>query len=207
MTTTLDRPAPAPASAAEIRSMWEQLFLYAFIIAPFLATIAGIWYAASGTGIGWVAVGLSVLFFMIAGHGVTVGFHRYLTHGSFKAKRPLRIALAIAGSLSVEGPVIRWVADHRKHHAFSDREGDPHSPWRFGTRPGRRARPQALPAVDRAHPAAARLPRLGADRLYLARCVDDVPLGRACAGVRPPPHHLVGELDLPCVRQQAVRHP
>src|SRR5262249_60385810 len=42
------------------------------------------------------------------------------------------IAMAVAGSLSIEGPVIRWVADHRKHHAFSDREGDPHSPWRYG---------------------------------------------------------------------------
>ncbi|MEW2268176.1 fatty acid desaturase, partial [Streptomyces sp. NPDC047868] len=50
----------------------------------------------------------------------------------FKAKRPLRIALAIAGSMAVEGPLVRWVADHRKHHKFSDAEGDPHSPWRFG---------------------------------------------------------------------------
>ena len=56
----------------------------------------------------------------------------YLTHGSFKANRPLHIALAVAGGLAIEGPVIRWVADHRRHHAFSDREGDPHSPWRYG---------------------------------------------------------------------------
>ena len=60
------------------------------------------------------------------------GFHRYLTHGSFKAKRPLRVGLAVAGSLAIEGPAIRWVADHRKHHKFSDKEGDPHSPWRYG---------------------------------------------------------------------------
>lgn len=65
-------------------------------------------------------------------HGVTIGFHRYFTHGSFKAKRPLRIALAVAGSMAVEGPLVRWVADHRRHHKFSDAEGDPHSPWRFG---------------------------------------------------------------------------
>ena len=64
--------------------------------------------------------------YVISGHGVTVGFHRYFTHGSFKANRGLRVGLAIAGSLSIEGPVVRWVADHRKHHAFSDREGDPH---------------------------------------------------------------------------------
>jgi stearoyl-CoA desaturase (delta-9 desaturase) len=54
------------------------------------------------------------------------------THGGFKAKRWMRVTLAVAGSLAVEGPVIQWVADHRRHHAFADREGDPHSPWRFG---------------------------------------------------------------------------
>ena len=62
-----------------------------------------------------------------------MGFHRYFTHGSFKAATGLRIALAIAGSLAIEGPVLTWVADHRRHHKYSDREGDPHSPWRFGT--------------------------------------------------------------------------
>jgi len=63
---------------------------------------------------------------------VTVGYHRYFTHGSFKAKTGLRVALAIAGSLAIEGPVITWVSDHRRHHKYSDREGDPHSPWRYG---------------------------------------------------------------------------
>ena len=70
---------------------------------------------------------------MISGLGVTVGFHRYFTHGSFKANRPLKIALAATGQMAVQGPVIIWVADHRRHHAFSDREGDPHSPWLYGT--------------------------------------------------------------------------
>jgi stearoyl-CoA desaturase (delta-9 desaturase) len=59
---------------------------------------------------------------------VTVGFHRHLTHRSFKAKRAVRAVLAALGSAAIEGPVISWVADHRKHHAFSDRAGDPHSP-------------------------------------------------------------------------------
>ena len=67
--------------------------------------------------------------------GVTVGFHRYFTHGAFRAKRALRIALAVAGSMAVQGPILHWVADHRRHHAFADREGDPHSPWLFGTSP------------------------------------------------------------------------
>lgn len=65
--------------------------------------------------------------------GVTVGFHRYFTHGAFRAHRALRIALAVAGSMAVQGPIQHWVADHRRHHAYADLEGDPHSPWLFGT--------------------------------------------------------------------------
>ena len=72
--------------------------------------------------------------------GTTVGFHRYFTHGSFKARRPLRVALAVAGSMAVQGPILHWVADHRRHHAFADQEGDPHSPWLFGTSPAALAR-------------------------------------------------------------------
>ena len=60
--------------------------------------------------------------------GITVGFHRHLTHRAFATSRPMRGLLAIFGSCAIEGPVISWVADHRKHHAFSDQEGDPHSP-------------------------------------------------------------------------------
>ena len=60
--------------------------------------------------------------------GVTVGFHRLFTHRAFKAKPAVRCTLAILGSAAIEGPIISWVADHRKHHAFADVEGDPHSP-------------------------------------------------------------------------------
>jgi stearoyl-CoA desaturase (Delta-9 desaturase) len=66
--------------------------------------------------------------YLLTGLGVTVGFHRLLTHRSFKAKPIVRGILAVLGSAAIEGPVISWVADHRKHHAFSDRPGDPHSP-------------------------------------------------------------------------------
>jgi stearoyl-CoA desaturase (delta-9 desaturase) len=67
--------------------------------------------------------------------GISVGYHRYFTHRAFKAKRGLRIALAVAGGMAAQGPVTPWVADHRRHHAFSDRDGDPHSPWAYGTGP------------------------------------------------------------------------
>jgi Fatty-acid desaturase len=88
---------------------------------------------AWGWGLTWIDIAIAAVMYNVTGLGITVGFHRYLTHGSFKAKRWMRVALAVAGSLAIQGPPIQWVADHRRHHAFSDREGDPHSPWRYGT--------------------------------------------------------------------------
>ncbi|MDQ1698335.1 MAG: hypothetical protein QOG34_198 [Frankiaceae bacterium] len=125
-----------PLPLAEIpstlgRARLEQFILGLFIVVPLLAVAAAapvMW----GWGLGWHDVVIGVVMYAISGHGITVGFHRYFTHGSFKARRWVRIALAVAGSLAIEGPVIRWVADHRRHHAFSDRDGDPHSPWRYG---------------------------------------------------------------------------
>ena len=108
--------------------------VYVFVIVPLLALLAAV-PVAWGWGLGWTDVVLALVFYVVSGLGITVGFHRYLTHGSFKAKRPLRVALAVAGSLAMQGPAIAWVADHRRHHAFSDKEGDPHSPWLFGTGP------------------------------------------------------------------------
>jgi stearoyl-CoA desaturase (delta-9 desaturase) len=71
------------------------------------------------------------MYFLTCG-GVTVGFHRGFTHRSFKPNRATKIALAVRGSMAIQGPVVRWVADHRKHHKFSDKDGDPHSPWKYG---------------------------------------------------------------------------
>ena len=102
-----------------------------FVVVPFLALLAAV-PVAWGWGLSWRDAAIGLVAYLVSGLGVTVGFHRYFTHGSFKAVRWLRIALAVAGSLAVEGEVIQWVADHRRHHAYADREGDPHSPWRFG---------------------------------------------------------------------------
>ena len=85
-----------------------------------------------GWGLNWTDVVLFVIFYAIGGFGIGSGFHRHLTHGSFKANRGLHIALTVAGSLAIEGAPTQWVADHRRHHQFSDAEGDPHSPWRYG---------------------------------------------------------------------------
>jgi stearoyl-CoA desaturase (delta-9 desaturase) len=115
------------------QSLGERVTLAVFIAVPFLAMLAAVPVAAIYGWISWLDVALAVVMYVISGHGITVGFHRYFTHGSFRATRPLRVALAIAGSLAIEGDVTTWVADHRKHHKFSDKHGDPHSPWRFGT--------------------------------------------------------------------------
>jgi stearoyl-CoA desaturase (delta-9 desaturase) len=132
------RPGTAPATdpakgtlGSERKGTLEQIALALTIAVPFLAIVAAV-PVAWGWGLGWHDIVIAVVMYAISGHGITVGFHRYFTHKSFKANRPLRIALAVAGSLAIEGPVVRWVADHRKHHKFSDKEGDPHSPWRYG---------------------------------------------------------------------------
>lgn len=80
------------------------------------------------TALGWHDLVVFILTYIPIGLGVTVGFHRLFTHRSFKTSAPVRFILGALGSAALEGPVISWVADHRKHHAFADREGDPHSP-------------------------------------------------------------------------------
>jgi stearoyl-CoA desaturase (delta-9 desaturase) len=86
-----------------------------------------------GWGLSILDLSMAAAAYVVTGLAVTVGYHRGFTHRSFKARRGLRIALAVGGSLAVEGSPVQWVANHRRHHAFSDREGDPHSPWRYGT--------------------------------------------------------------------------
>jgi stearoyl-CoA desaturase (delta-9 desaturase) len=76
----------------------------------------------------WRDLTILAVAYVITGLGVTVGFHRLLTHRSFKTSPLLRGILAAIGSAAIEGPAISWVADHRKHHAFADEPGDPHSP-------------------------------------------------------------------------------
>ena len=102
------------------------------VFVPLAALVAAV-PLAWGWGMSWVDVGLAVLFYFFTCAGVTLGFHRYFTHRAFKAARPVRVALAVVGSLAFQGPIVTWVADHRRHHAFTDKEGDPHSPWLFGT--------------------------------------------------------------------------
>ncbi|HVQ93365.1 MAG TPA: fatty acid desaturase [Mycobacteriales bacterium] len=126
-----DRPGAKPMleppqSGAVLVTMWL------FVVVPFAALLAAA-PVAWGWGLSAVDLAIFAVGYLVACLGVTVGFHRYLTHGAFKATRWLRVALAVAGSLAIEGSVTQWVADHRRHHAFADRDGDPHSPWRYGS--------------------------------------------------------------------------
>jgi stearoyl-CoA desaturase (delta-9 desaturase) len=97
------------------------------VLLPFVAFIAAVillWNSIVGV----TDLVAFLIMYLIAGFGVTVGYHRLLTHRAFQTKPWLQYGFAIAGSMSVQGPVIDWVADHRKHHAHTDVEGDPHSP-------------------------------------------------------------------------------
>jgi stearoyl-CoA desaturase (delta-9 desaturase) len=128
--------ATVEASAAKPLTAGKQplsiiIGLWSFVIIPFVALLVAI-PVAWGWGMSWIDAVVFLAFYVVGGIGIGTGFHRYLTHGSFKAKRWLRVALTLAGSTAIEGSATQWVADHRRHHAYSDREGDPHSPWRYG---------------------------------------------------------------------------
>src|SRR4051795_9686351 len=96
-------------------------------VLPILALGVVAWQVWSSL-LGWSDLIVFAIMYVLTGFGVTVGFHRLFTHRSFKTRPAVRAILAVLGSVAIEGPVISWVADHRKHHAFSDRPGDPHSP-------------------------------------------------------------------------------
>jgi stearoyl-CoA desaturase (delta-9 desaturase) len=99
----------------------------AITVIPFVGLGVAAWQAWNDL-LHWHDLVVFAIVYALTGLGVTVGFHRHFTHRSFKAHSVVRATLAALGSAAIEGPVISWVADHRKHHAFSDEEGDPHSP-------------------------------------------------------------------------------
>ena len=100
--------------------------LLAVLIPPLglVATGIGLW----GVALSWIDIVLFLVLYVLTGLGTTVGYHRLFTHRSFETTKIVRASFAILGSMTVQGPVTQWVTDHRKHHARSDEEGDPHSP-------------------------------------------------------------------------------
>ena len=113
---------PSPIAAVTARSI--TILLLAGPVVAVAVSVPLLW----GRAVNLTDLVLAVVLYAITGHGLTVGFHRLFTHRSFEANRGLKIALAVAGSMGIEGSVVSWVANHRRHHAHSDKIGDPHSP-------------------------------------------------------------------------------
>ena len=101
--------------------------LILFVVGPLLATTYAM-YLLWHDWIGGRELALFFVFYVLTGLGITVGFHRLLTHRSFEAVAPVNVIFLILGSMAVQGRAIDWAANHLKHHAHSDEEGDPHSP-------------------------------------------------------------------------------
>ncbi len=134
-TAAYDGTAAFPDAAPASRTPGARIQLAVTVLLtalPFAGLGLALWLAW-GHGVGLTDVLLMAGLYVITGLGVTAGFHRCFTHRSFTAAPALRVVLATLGSMSFEGGVIGWVATHRRHHAFTDRPGDPHSPYRYGT--------------------------------------------------------------------------
>jgi len=130
------RPARRTEPARPTQPIGQSLTQRAVTVLIVFGPLAGVLIAGAallGRGVSLLDLVLAVAFFAVAGHGLSTGFHRLFSHRSFKPARWVKITLAVAGSLAFEGSVSGWVANHRRHHAYTDREGDPHSPYAYGT--------------------------------------------------------------------------
>lgn len=112
------------------RSVVGLVAVWSFVTVPVIAilVVPALW----GWGFSPLNLALALVMYAISGFGISVGFHRYLTHGAFKTNTFMRVLISVAGSMAMAGAPTQWVATHRHHHANADREGDPHSPWRYG---------------------------------------------------------------------------
>jgi stearoyl-CoA desaturase (delta-9 desaturase) len=136
MQTELAEPATEPVAAApanaEVRPvampLIDRVASGVITAVPPLILLIGMYFGWTAHMLIWQDLLVLAIMYVGVGAGVTVGFHRLLTHRSFKTSAPLRAFWAILGSAAAEGPVIDWVATHRKHHQYSDAPGDPHSP-------------------------------------------------------------------------------
>jgi len=126
-------PRAATFDATATGGMVQRAVVTAIVFTPIAAGVLALVQFWSH-GIGWFDLGLAIAMYVVTGFGVTIGYHRLLTHGSFRPRRWLKIVLAVAGSMAFEGSIISWTSIHRRHHVYSDRPGDPHSPVRPGNR-------------------------------------------------------------------------
>ncbi len=122
-----DDPVADPPKPAIEHAKIDQVANAVVTTVPVALLGLAMWLAWGGA-LHWPDLVVLAVTYFLTGVGVTVGYHRLLTHRSFKTSRPMRALFAALGSAAIEGPVIEWVANHRKHHQFSDEPGDPHSP-------------------------------------------------------------------------------
>lgn len=125
----MDRPSPRPLYPRASRM--QRIATLIVIVVPFaglIAAIASLW----GWAFTWVELSLLVGGYLATGFGITIGYHRLFTHRSFETIRPIKFLLGVLGCMSVQGPILKWVAIHRRHHQHSDGPEDPHSPTHFG---------------------------------------------------------------------------
>jgi stearoyl-CoA desaturase (delta-9 desaturase) len=134
MAATTERRPDAPAEGPGrddiepvLHETRDRIITGTVTVVPFLM-LAVVGWQLWNSLLHWHDIAVFLLLYAATGLGITVGFHRLFTHRSFKTSPFMRGVFAALGSMAIEGPVISWVADHRKHHAFSDQPGDPHSP-------------------------------------------------------------------------------
>lgn len=122
------RESVAGLSAASIATRRVQRMVAGIVvIVPLVGTLVAILQTCL-VGVGWLELGVLGFMYPVCILGATVGFHRHFTHRAFQAHPTIRVALAIVGSMAAQGPMVYWVASHRRHHQYSDQPGDPHSP-------------------------------------------------------------------------------
>lgn len=124
---------PVPSSAARAPAAFIPQAITALLIVGPVAAVAVALPILWGHAVHPRDIVIAAVLYAVTGHGVTVGFHRMFTHRGFTATRALKITLAVAGSMAVQGNVVSWVANHRRHHVNSDGPGDPHSPHTSGS--------------------------------------------------------------------------
>ena len=133
-----DAELPAPGAAPGRISLAVRLAVLVAIIVPLLGVVAAPFFVW-GWGFRWTDLGLLLGMYVLTALGITVGFHRLFVHRSFETNIVVKFVLAVLGSMAVQGPLLKWVAMHRRHHQHSDTAGDPHSPHLHGRRRPRRA--------------------------------------------------------------------
>ncbi len=111
----------------------QRIIAFLVMAAPIVGTVVAVDLAIRN-GITAVEIGIFLFMYLVTMGGMTIGLHRYFAHRTFETGPRMRLLLAITGSMSTQGPLLSWVTIHRKHHAFSDRTGDPHSPHVHGSK-------------------------------------------------------------------------